>query len=149
MLERNKKEIQRWLNNPKEPKIWYRDIDKKGEWDKTKFSGCVWSDNYYYIVDDKHAELRKFQLDEPNAEFEFFDIEDCEWIEISTPSWDIDVEYRIKPIFKVGDKIKYNEIYIIKELLNDRYILNDNSYILFKNQFRYKKIDKSLIEKEV
>jgi len=139
MLDRHKKEIQRWLNNSSEPKVWVIAIFKKN-WQLRKFSTCYWEDYCYYIIDDEQAELRKLQIDERRAEFEYYSVLKHGWVYTEKPLWNKYGQYRVKPIFKVRDKIKYrdcNEVCTIKSILDDRYMLDNKEYILFTNQFEY------------
>jgi len=110
MLEAHKKEIRRWLDNKSEPKMWVRrKNDKLKVWDKISFDDCYWLDNYYYIVDDEQANLRKIAVDELDATFEYYNESLDGWFETVLPEWNIDTKYRVKqkveyPIFKVGNK---------------------------------------------
>jgi hypothetical protein len=67
-------------------------------------------------------------------------------IEDNGYKWDAEkkrLEKLFKPKFKVGDRIQYNgspnykPIYIIKSLRADRYMIDDNSYIKFKDEDFY------------
>jgi len=107
MLKEHKKEIQRWLYDKKEPKMWVKDkFVNNGEWFKVEFEDCSWDKECYYIVDDKCAELRKLQIDEPNTKIEYYSERLNRWFETTCPEWDINTKYRVKqdPIFKVSNK---------------------------------------------
>ena len=88
-----KQEFDRWLDNGK-GEIWYKNI---GAW---YLQYVNWNGTGSYITNDKHAELRKLQIDKPDTVFEIQDT-DGSWNE-RRPSWHIDREYRVKvePIYE-------------------------------------------------
>jgi len=117
MLKEHKDEIQRWLNNPKELGIWVRNKKDKGIWGKINFEDCEWHNDFYYIVDDEQADLRRLQKDKPDTRFEFYSEHLGGWREIGCHIWDINLKYRIKqdfsyPIFKVANKGTDKEVIV-------------------------------------
>lgn len=58
----------------------------------------------------KHAELAKQWFDDPSIEIQYFEAVECEWIDISRPTSNENMEYRIKPETKpdfVQEKIAF------------------------------------------
>ena len=85
------KEFERWINADR-PKVWVKGKEDD-RWDTMRVP-CWNSSGLVYIVDDEQAELRKLQIDEPDTKFQWFNVQ--EWRNCN-PSWDIDIEYRVKP----------------------------------------------------
>lgn len=145
--EINKKEALRWAKAGC-PRVW---VTNKSliHWGLNDVP--LWDHHNWYIVDDVHAELRKFQIQHPEAEFEFrLNCNNC-WEPTTAPVWDISLTYRIKPKFKVGDCIMYNRsviasVNIITAVCDDKYILDNGCFVLFCDQGNYTiKPNKSLI----
>ena len=98
-------EFCRWVDNGKGD-VWYQNITTK-EWYTTY---PTWDSTGHYITNDKHQELRRLQIDEPDTKFEFFGIKD-RWVE-AKPQWNIELKYRVKVepvyeyqyLYKKGDK---------------------------------------------
>jgi len=88
----HKEEIIRWANSPKDTKVWIR-YDRYCWY---LFSTPYWLDNEIYIVNDRHAELRKRWVDEGKPEVEFFDVENGCWKTDTEFAFDVNREYRIK-----------------------------------------------------
>ncbi len=82
-------EIIRWVNADR-PQVWFKVDDV---WHPTSFP--TWADDCEYIVNDKHAELRKKYYDNPDMDIQY-EVKTNIWAEC-IPSWDIDREYREKP----------------------------------------------------
>ena len=85
------KEFDRWIEAGR-PSVWYKTKHTDEEW--MKVYPPAWNHINIYIVDDKHAELRKLQVDSPETKFEVKLTES--WSEIREPLWDLDAEYRVK-----------------------------------------------------
>jgi len=93
--EQIKKEFSRWIDAGKPP-VWTNDIDNPITWSLIQLP--TWAvDHYIYIVDDKHAELRKLQIDEPNTKFEYYEPIAKVWVSANMPSWNTNIKYRVKP----------------------------------------------------
>jgi len=86
------KEFSRWLNSGK-GEVWYRE-DEWGSWGWGLHIVSWDNKDAQYIANDKHAELRKLQKDEPDTTFEFKDSVG-EWL-TSDPLWSLNYEYRVK-----------------------------------------------------
>jgi len=89
------KEFERWVKAGR-PKMWYK--RSNGSWGYV--SGIPsWNNKDIYIVDDDHTELRKLQIDEPDAKFQYYNEIAKEWQTIQDLNWDFnpDVKYRLKP----------------------------------------------------
>ena len=96
-------EMIRFANSPEGTKVWY------------KSDGCwydiikpIWVKKLHYIVDDKHAELRKLQHDKPETEFEIKHPQQTEWCYFDGENWELDKDYRVKeeafkPVLKKRD----------------------------------------------
>jgi len=85
------KEFDRWIEAGR-PSVWY----------KTKHTDEMWMEVYIpawependYIIDDKHATLRRLQVGEPETKFEV-ELSDG-WTDVREPLWNLDNEYRVK-----------------------------------------------------
>ena len=89
-------EFGRWVANGRGA-IWYREE----EWSSWGLISVAWDNkDAQYITNDKHAELRKLQIDKPDTKFEFFSIRDV-WVE-AKPQWNLELEYRVKvePVYE-------------------------------------------------
>ena len=87
------KEFIRWVNNGR-GKVWYLNCDNRWE-----LLYPAWTNLSVYITNDKHAKLRRLQIDEPYSKFEVV------WDEVAKevePTWDIDKNYRVKaePVYE-------------------------------------------------
>jgi len=87
-----KKEFSRWVDNGK-GRVWYR----KDGW---SLSAVLWKGEGTYVTNDRHAKLRMVQVDKPDTRFEFYD--DGKWIEVECPTWNLDIDYRVKvePVYE-------------------------------------------------
>lgn len=118
MLKEHKKEIQRWLKNPNEPKLWVKcKFNNNNKWFKIGFEDCSWSENCHYIVNDKHAKLRKLQIDKPSTVFEYYNKYLKKWLVTAHCLWTPGIKYRVKsefsyPIFKVANKGTSKEVIV-------------------------------------
>jgi len=105
-----KREIERWVENGSNPKIWVRNKkDESKTWRKVDFEDVTWSIDCYQIVDDKYAELRKLKRDKPETKIEYYSEGLGGWFETISPDWDLNTKFRVKrefnePVFKVCNK---------------------------------------------
>jgi len=88
-----KKELALWVDSDF-PSVW-RKNGKVKSWVKIIIPS--WNPEYDWIVDNKHAKLRMMQFDEPTLKFDFLEPETGEWIAAGNPTWDIRIEYRVRP----------------------------------------------------
>ena len=90
------KEFERWINTGR-PTVWVKG-EEDDRWD-TMRAPCWNSSGLVYIVDDEQAELRKLQVDKPDAKFQWYNEVAKEWQTIQDLNWDFnpDVKYRLKP----------------------------------------------------
>jgi len=109
-------EFCRWVDNGKGD-VWYQNITTK-EWYTTY---PTWDSTGHYITNDKHQELRRLQIDEPDTKFEFFGIKD-RWVE-AKPQWNIELEYRVK----VEPVYEYQWVYY--QTLMNTWRLTDKHYV--------------------
>ena len=93
--EQIKTEFARWVDTGR-PSVWVRDAkDNNTRW--SKLHRPSWDSNtMYYVTDDKHAELRKLQIDKPDIKLQIKSMDGC-WIDAVIVYWDINAEYRAKP----------------------------------------------------
>jgi len=95
--EQLKKEFGRWVDNGK-GMVWY---SHGNDW---KFIQPSWEYDGHYITNDKHAELRKLQIDKPDTEFEYKSSNMNKWLPIgkSSVGTRLDTEYRVKvePVYE-------------------------------------------------
>jgi len=92
--EQIKKEFSTWINLDR-PAVWVRNYFKNGEWYIT--NSPAWDENYVYIVDNEHAELRKLQKDEPYTKFQIWREFEEEWWDCECPMWNPKHKFRVKP----------------------------------------------------
>ena len=90
--EELKKEFGKWVDEGKKS-VWYRS-DEDDRWALIAFA--TWVFEGYYITDDKHAEMRKLQIDELDTKFEV--LTEGNWDITLTPAWDVTREYRVKEV---------------------------------------------------
>jgi hypothetical protein len=89
------KEFKRWVEADR-PQVWFKGPDM----DTWKLTAGVhtpsWSHNFTYIVNDRHSEIRKQKVDNPDLIIEFYDKVINKWVVIDNPGWLLDIEYHIK-----------------------------------------------------
>jgi len=90
--KKTKQEFERWIDAER-PKVWYRST-RYNAW--RLLESPNWNRNAFYVVDDKHAELRKLQIDEPDTEFQVYHTSTMEW-ETVEPVWELGRKYRVAP----------------------------------------------------
>jgi len=88
---RHSAEMHRYADSKEGICVWYRHRKSKS-WVKAFVP--EWHKDYHLIIDDKHAKLRKLQIDEPNTKFEF-QADDGNWFD-TVPTWLTITEYRVK-----------------------------------------------------
>ena len=88
--EELKKEFSRWVDNDK-GKVWYRN-------EYWTFVTPMWNNTGHYITNDKHAELRRLAIDEPDTEFEFTNEHMNKWIDADGAYFSEQNEYRVKKV---------------------------------------------------
>ena len=111
-------EFSRWLSAGR-PDVFFKDKDG---WGVTNEPG--WVEDVVYIVDDKHAEMRRKLIDNPNLIVELYDEVANIWVTIDYPKFDVNLKYRIKPE-EPEYKIVYEWMY---KLDNKDWIITDHLY---------------------
>jgi len=101
-------EIHRWADSQDGTRVWVRNsLGCASDW--MVVSNPSWNEDVYYIVDDRHAELRKLQIDEPETIFECL-VYAGNWLVKVEPIWNIVAEYRVKPEPKWTDNLEENPV---------------------------------------
>ena len=128
------KEFSRWLNNGKGD-VWYREE----EWSSWGLISVAWDNkDAQYITNDKHAELRKLQIDEPDTKFEFFGVKDS-WVE-AKPQWSVELEYRVKEPVYEWQWVYYQTLMNTWRLTDKHYVeAESTAWIKFEKSKRIKK----------
>ena len=92
----HEKEIIRWAKSPDGTDVW----EKRHNLDPFWFLlDCPdWDPSSTFIVNDKHAKIRKQWIDEGKPQMQVME-PDGTWRDLAQrePEWDIDLVYRIKP----------------------------------------------------
>ena len=115
--EELKQEFNRWIDVGK-PEIWYK--DSKHEW-VTVLVPNWRNKDAYFIVDDEQAELRKFQIDNPNTKFQAY--YNNKWTD-TTPSWFIDRKYRVKPLEWYEDPNMIGKPVWVRDSVNSYWVID-------------------------
>ena len=103
----HKNEIIRLANSEQGTKIWFK-IDH-AEWKLAL--NASWEDWAEYIVNDRHAEIRKALIDNPDLEIEYLSKDkDKIWKPHigKVSAFNVEYEYRIKPEIVKDDKESFN-----------------------------------------
>ena len=112
------KEFKRWIDADR-PMVWFKEIACEDEWETTLVP--KWNNYSVYIVDDKHAEIRKMKNDDDSLVIEFYDDGAKKWREPRDLNWDLRTQYRIKPetktIYEWMYKLNSTDRWFIDEAL--------------------------------
>ena len=94
------KEFKRWIKSG-QPNVWIKELNTENdEWFKMPLPCWNSFKNLYYIVNDRHAELRKLYFDNPNIKFQIKPKHFKEWTDVKCEDdlWNTNFDYRIKPL---------------------------------------------------
>ncbi len=75
-MKHHRREINRWADRPDGTNVWYRE-KRHTEWVKVVEPG--WYNNFHYIVDDEHSEIRKQFIDNA-SQIEIYDECSSKWV---------------------------------------------------------------------
>jgi len=88
----NNEEIARWVEQDR-PKVWFKDYDGWLLLTETP----IWCDDFKYIVDDKHVDIRKQLHDNPGLKVEMLAVYNGDWLSAASPRFQLASDYRIAP----------------------------------------------------
>jgi len=114
----HEKEIIRWAKSPDGTGVWEK--REGGDWNLK--SVVSWNPKSIYIVNDKHAEVRKQWIDEGQPPVQFKRT-DGTWVDVDSSeiSWLLKFEYRLKPREWYEDIPEHGVLCWVKEGENKRW----------------------------
>jgi len=125
-MKKHRSEIIRWADAPEATGVWFKRQNEL-EWILTAHPS--WNTDLLYIVDDKHAKIRKQFLDDPTR-VEWHHYIDDKWVATDrreldslTKFLDMGHRYRVKP--KTVTMWKW----VIKDILTNEHRISNGYYV--------------------